>query len=130
ADHTAVPRVTYTDPEVASVGWSEQAAREHGIDVVVAATDPGEAARGYISDFHGGTLKLIGDRARRTLVGATLGTPRAGEILGELILAVKLGTPLGALADVIDPYPAFNRVLVAALNELAARVTGSWLAFY
>src|SRR5438552_2613669 len=61
ADHTAVPRVTYTDPEVASVGWPEQAARERGVDVVVAATDPGEAARGYISDFHGGTLKLIGD---------------------------------------------------------------------
>src|SRR5438552_24189 len=61
ADHTAVPRVTYTDPEVASVGWPEQAARERGVDVVVAATEPGEAARGYISDFHGGTLKLIGD---------------------------------------------------------------------
>ena len=125
ADHTAVPRVTYTDPEVASVGWPEQAARERGVDVVVAATDPGEAARGYISDFHGGTLKLIGDRTRGTLVGATLVTPRAGEILGELILAVKLGTPLGALADVIHPYPAFNRVLGAALNELAAKVTRS-----
>src|SRR2546430_13625083 len=54
ADHTAVPRVTYTDPEVASVGWSEQAARDRGIDVVVVAMDPGEAARGYIHEFHGG----------------------------------------------------------------------------
>src|SRR5438034_2264601 len=68
ADHKAIPRVTYTDPEVASVGWSEQAAREHGADVIVAATDPGEAARGYIADFHGGVLKLVGDRANGTLV--------------------------------------------------------------
>src|SRR5437868_1622971 len=123
ADHSAVPRVTYTDPEVASVGWSEQGARDRGADVIVAATDPGEAARGYISDFHGGMLKLVGDRSTGKLVGATLVTPRAGEILGELILAVKVGTPVRTLADTIHPYPAFNRVLGAALNDLAAKVT-------
>jgi pyruvate/2-oxoglutarate dehydrogenase complex dihydrolipoamide dehydrogenase (E3) component len=89
---------------------------------VVTTTDPGEAARGYISDFHGGTLKLVGDRERGVLVGATLVTPRAGEILGELVLAVKTHTPLKEMADVIHPYPAFNRVLGAALGELAAQV--------
>ena len=123
ADHTAVPRVTFTDPEVASVGLSEAAARAKGIDVVVAAADPAEAARGYIHDFHGGALKLVGDRQRGVLIGATLVTPRAGEILGELVLAIKLGTPLKTLADVIHPYPAFNRVLGASLEELAAKAT-------
>ena len=122
ADHTAVPRVTYTDPEVASVGLSEQVARDHGIDVAVVTIDPGETARGYIHDFHGGTLKLVADRARGVLIGATLVTPRAGEILGELVLAVKLGTPVRALADVIHPFPAFNRVLGAAFGELLVKV--------
>jgi pyruvate/2-oxoglutarate dehydrogenase complex dihydrolipoamide dehydrogenase (E3) component len=122
ADHIAVPRVTFSDPEVASIGLSEELARAHGIDVVVATTDPGEAARGYIHDFHGGTIKLVGDRERGVLIGATLVTPRAGEVLGELILAVKLGTPLSQLADVIHPYPAFNRVLGAVLSELASKV--------
>ena len=122
ADHTAVPRVTFTDPEVASVGLSEAVARKNGIDVIVATTDPAEAARGYIHDFHGGALKLVGDRQRGVLVGATLVTPRAGEILGELVLAIKLGTPLATLADVIHPFPAFNRVLGASLAELAAKV--------
>jgi pyruvate/2-oxoglutarate dehydrogenase complex dihydrolipoamide dehydrogenase (E3) component len=121
ADHTAVPRVTYTDPEVASVGLSEAAARARGIDVVVASADPAEAVRGYIHDFHQGALKLVADRARGVLIGATLVTPRAGEILGELILAIKLGTPLKTLADVIHPYPAFNRVLGGSLNELAEK---------
>ena len=122
ADHTAVPRVTFTDPEIASVGLSEAAAREKGIDVVVASADPAETARGYIHDFHRGALKLVGDRNRRVLIGATLVTPRAGEILGELVLAIKLGTPLPTLADVIHPFPAFNRVLGASLAELAAKV--------
>jgi pyruvate/2-oxoglutarate dehydrogenase complex dihydrolipoamide dehydrogenase (E3) component len=48
-------------------------------------------------------------------------SPRAGEILGELVLALKAGTPLRTLADVIHPFPAFNRILGAALQELAAR---------
>jgi len=122
ADHTAVPRVTFTDPEVASVGLSEAGAHEKGIDVVVASSDPAEAARGYIHDFHGGMMKLVGDRRRGVLIGATLVSPRAGEILGELVLAVKLGTPLRLLADVIHPFPAFNRVLGAALGELAGKL--------
>ena len=122
ADHAAVPRVTFTDPEVASVGLSEAAARDRGIDVIATITDPAETARGYIHDFHGGTLKLVADRGRGVLVGATMVTPRAGEILGELVLAVKLGTPLHDLADVIHPFPTFNRVLGAALGELAAKI--------
>jgi len=122
ADHTAVPRVTFTDPEVASVGISEATARERGLDVVTAQADPAETARGYIHDFHGGALKLVGDRGRGILIGATLVTPRAGEILGELVLAIKVGTPIKALADVIHPFPAFNRVLGAALGELAGKL--------
>jgi pyruvate/2-oxoglutarate dehydrogenase complex dihydrolipoamide dehydrogenase (E3) component len=121
ADHTAIPRVTFTDPEIASVGVSESAARAKGIDVVVASADPGESGRGYIHDFHGGALKLVADRARGVLIGATLVTPRAGEIIGELVLAIKQATPLAALADVIHPFPAFNRVLGGSLDELAAK---------
>ena len=123
ADHAAVPRVTFTDPEIASVGLSEAVARKRGIDVVVATADPAETARGYIHDFHGGALKLVGDRERGVLIGATLVTPRAGEILGELVLAVKLGIPLKTLADVIHPFPAFNRVLGESLAELAAKAS-------
>jgi pyruvate/2-oxoglutarate dehydrogenase complex dihydrolipoamide dehydrogenase (E3) component len=122
ADHTAVPRVTFTDPEIASVGVSEAAGRAKSIDVIVATDDPAETARGYIHDFHGGAIKLVGDRQRGVLIGATLVTPRAGEILGELVLAIKLGIPLKTLADVIHPFPAFNRVLGATLGKLAEKV--------
>lgn len=123
ADHTAVPRVTFTDPEVASVGLSEAVARDHGVDVAVVTVDPAESARGYIHDFHGGTLKLVADRGRGVLIGATMVTPRAGEILGELVTAVRLALPVRDLADVIHPFPAFNRVLGAALADLAAKLS-------
>lgn len=124
ADHTAIPRVTYTDPEIASVGVAEAAAREKKIDVVVATADPATSARGYIHDFHGGAIKLVADRSRGVLIGATLVTPRAGEIVGELVLAIKQGTPLKTLADVIHPFPAFNRVLGGTLEQLAAKAAG------
>jgi pyruvate/2-oxoglutarate dehydrogenase complex dihydrolipoamide dehydrogenase (E3) component len=125
ADHSAVPRVTFTDPEIASVGLTEGAGRGKGIDVVVVTSDPAETARGYIHDFHRGALKLIADRQRGVLIGATLVTPRAGEILGELVLAIKAATPLETLADVIHPFPAFNRVLGEALEQLAAKAAAT-----
>jgi hypothetical protein len=54
------------------------------------------------------------------LIGATLVTPRAGEI----VLAINLGTPLKTLADVIHPSPAFNRILGESLDQFAAAVVG------
>ena len=66
-------------------------------------------------------LKLVGDRTRGVLIGATLVTPRPGEIIGELVVAIKQATPLKTLADVIHPFPAFNRVLGESLEQLAAQ---------
>jgi pyruvate/2-oxoglutarate dehydrogenase complex dihydrolipoamide dehydrogenase (E3) component len=58
-----------------------------------------------------------------TLIGAVLVTPCAGEIVGEFVLAIKLRIPLKTLADVIHPFPAFNRVLGGSLHELAAKAS-------
>jgi pyruvate/2-oxoglutarate dehydrogenase complex dihydrolipoamide dehydrogenase (E3) component len=119
ADHSAVPRVTFTDPEVASVGLTEAGARAAGIDVVTFSTDPAEGIRGYIHDFQKGVVKLVADRQAHVLVGATILQPRAGEMLSELSLAIKTKTPLAVLADLIHPFPAFSRILGYSLQELA-----------
>lgn len=118
ADHSAIPRVTFTDPEVASVGLSEKQARDGGIDVVVGATDAGESARGYIQDFQDGLVKLVIDRKRKVLVGATIVSPRAGEMIGELILAVKTRTPISVLKDTVRPFPTFSRVIGGVFDSL------------
>ena len=72
ADYRTIPRVTFTDPEVGSVGWTERAAVAEGIDVATAVVEVPGTARGWL---HGtgneGLIKLVVDRERQVLVGAT-----------------------------------------------------------
>jgi pyruvate/2-oxoglutarate dehydrogenase complex dihydrolipoamide dehydrogenase (E3) component len=119
ANHSAVPRVTFTDPEVASVGLSEAQAREAGLAVRVARTDAAEAVRGYIHGFQRGLVKLVADLSSERLVGATIVSPRAGEMIGELTLAIRTRVPLSLLADTIHAFPTFSRVLQSTFDELA-----------
>jgi pyruvate/2-oxoglutarate dehydrogenase complex dihydrolipoamide dehydrogenase (E3) component len=120
ADYTAVPRVTFTDPEVASVGMSEARAREAGHRVRVGVATTASSARGWI---HGpgaehGAVKLVADADRRVLLGGSVMAPSAGEIAGLLVLAVKERVPMGRLRELIYPYPTFVRGLEAALEQL------------
>ena len=111
ANHTAVPRVTFTDPEVASVGLSEAQARKQGIDVRLGsiADTLNMTTRGYIHGEPGGLVKLVGDRARGVLVGATLVGPTAGERIHEMAVAIRAQVPLATLADTIHAFPTFSR---------------------
>jgi pyruvate/2-oxoglutarate dehydrogenase complex dihydrolipoamide dehydrogenase (E3) component len=120
ADYSAVPRVTFTDPEVASVGLSEKQAREAGIEVAVGMVDTSSSARGFI---HGpgaehGVYKLIADARAGVLVGASIMGPAAGEVLGTLVLAVKEKVAIERLRQLIYPYPTFVRGLEDALRQL------------
>ena len=121
ADYSAVPRVTFTDPEVASVGLTEQQAKDKGLKVRTGTAQTASSARGWI---HGpgaehGVLKLVADRQGGFLVGASAMGPSAGEVIGLLIVAVKERIPLANLRELIYPYPTFLRGLEDALRELA-----------
>lgn len=120
ADYRAVPRVTFLDPEVASVGPTAQQAHEQGINVRIGLTETKSSARGWI---HGpgaehGVIKLVADADRDVLVGGSVMGPAAGEIVGFLGLAVKERIPLGHLRDLIYPYPTFVRGVEDALRQL------------
>jgi pyruvate/2-oxoglutarate dehydrogenase complex dihydrolipoamide dehydrogenase (E3) component len=122
ADYTAVPRVTFTDPEVASVGLTEAQAREKGLEVKTGIAETSSSARGWI---HGpgaehGVTKLVEDASAGVLVGASTMGPAAGEVLGLLVLAVKERIPVSSLRDLIYPYPTFVRGLEDALRDLGA----------
>ncbi|MGH2806954.1 MAG: dihydrolipoyl dehydrogenase family protein [Actinomycetota bacterium] len=120
ANLDAIPHVTFTDPEVASVGLSEKAAQDKGIEVRAAASPVKNSSRGWI---HGpgaeeGVIKLVADAQRNVLVGGSVMSPSAGEILGILVLAVKEEIPIPSLRDLIYPYPTFVRGLEDPLREL------------
>jgi pyruvate/2-oxoglutarate dehydrogenase complex dihydrolipoamide dehydrogenase (E3) component len=117
ANHAAIPRVTFTDPEIGSVGLTEAQAREQGIEVHVVSVDAADTARGYIHDFQGGLVKLVVDAGRGVLAGATIVSPRAGEVIGELTLAVRAAVPASLLADTMHAFPTFSRVLQGAFGS-------------
>jgi pyruvate/2-oxoglutarate dehydrogenase complex dihydrolipoamide dehydrogenase (E3) component len=119
ASYHALPRVTFTDPEVGAVGLTEKQARDRGIDVRTATSPLKEAARGWI---HGpgnqGIIKLVADAPAGVLVGATAMGPWGGEVLGLLALAVHARTPVSVMRDMIYAYPTLHRGIEAALAEL------------
>lgn len=117
ADYRAVPRVTFTDPEVGSVGLTEKQARDAGVSVRVGLTDLASSTRGWIAQAQG-LVKLVEDADRGVLVGATAVGPSGGEMLSMLTTAVHAEVPTGTLRSMIYAYPTFHRAVESALADL------------
>ena len=111
ADYRAVPRVVFTDPQVAAVGAPD------GELTGTARLD--EVPRAYTYERpleRPGFLTLVSDGA--VLTGAHAVGPEAGEWLGQATLAIRAEVPLDVLRDVIQPFPTFSEIYVRALDEL------------
>lgn len=121
ADYRALPRVTFTDPEIGAVGLTEQQAVDAGLRVRVGTAETSSGSRGWI---HGpgneGLIKLVADVDRGVLVGATAMGPAGGEVLGALCVAVHAQVPIDSLRSMIYAYPTFHRGIEDALRDLEA----------
>lgn len=115
ADYRAVGRVTFTVPEIGSVGLSEAAARERGLDVRTATGDLG--SRGWIA-AESGLVKLVADASRGVLVGGTAVGPMGGEMLSMITTAVHAEVPITTLAALHFAYPTYHRALQPVLQQL------------
>jgi pyruvate/2-oxoglutarate dehydrogenase complex dihydrolipoamide dehydrogenase (E3) component len=119
ADYRAKPRVTFTDPEVGAAGLTEEQARRQGINVRTGIQKASVTSRGWI---HGpgndGFIKVVEDRDRAVLVGATSMGPRGGDILGIFELAIKNQIPTDDLRHLIYAYPTFYRGVGEAVRNL------------
>jgi pyruvate/2-oxoglutarate dehydrogenase complex dihydrolipoamide dehydrogenase (E3) component len=119
ASYEAVPRVTFTDPEIGAVGLTESAARERYDQVRVGTTQLSSTARGWIhGPGNAGFITVVEDAARGVLVGATSAGPSGGEVLGLLALAVHAEVPVTTLRSMIYAYPTFHRGIEDALRDL------------
>jgi len=112
ADHRAVPAVTFTDPQVASVGTTTG-------DGLVEGERRGTARLStYERPKRPGFLKVFADPERRVLVGACAVGPEAGEWLGQVTLAIRAEVPIDILLDTIQPYPTFSEAVFFAVRDL------------
>jgi pyruvate/2-oxoglutarate dehydrogenase complex dihydrolipoamide dehydrogenase (E3) component len=118
AEYAALPRVTFTDPEVGAVGLTEAQARERLASVAVGSTPMGSTTRGWIAKADG-IIKVVADTDRGVLVGATAMGPAGREVLGALAVAVHGHVPIDRLRSMIYAYPTLHRGIEAALADLA-----------
>ncbi len=119
ADYSAMSRATFTDPEVGSVGLTEAAAREAGLNVQTVVQNVAHTARGWL---HGpgneGVIKIVIDADRNVVIGATTAGPHGGEMIAMLALAVHAEIPVPQIRSMIFAYPTFWRGIEDALNQL------------
>lgn len=116
----AKPRVTFTDPEVGAVGLTERDARQRGLDVRTGTAQVPDSARGWIHKVgNQGFIKLVEDRDRGVLVGATSVGPVGGEVLSMLTLAIEAEVRCDDLRHMIYAYPTFHRAVEDALADLS-----------
>ena len=119
ADYRAVPRVTFTDPEIGSVGMTEEEARSLGIALRIGTADIRSSAHGWIHKAgNAGLIKLIEDADRGVLIGGLSAGPVGGEVLGLLTLAIHAQVATTELQTMIYAYPTFHRAIETALAEL------------
>jgi pyruvate/2-oxoglutarate dehydrogenase complex dihydrolipoamide dehydrogenase (E3) component len=115
ADYSAVPRVVFTDPQIAAVGDADGSLTATAPLAEVPRTST--YTRAY--DTKPGFMTLVSDGER--LTGAYAVGPEAGEWLQQATLAIRARVPLAVMADVIQPFPTFSEVFLHALLELTAR---------
>ena len=120
SDHRFVPQAVFSEPQVASVGLTEEQARERGTDLAVAVQKYGDTAYGWALEDTTHFVKLLGDRATGRLVGAHLVGPHASMLIQPLIQAMSFDQPVAGLArGQYWIHPALTEVVENALLQLA-----------
>jgi pyruvate/2-oxoglutarate dehydrogenase complex dihydrolipoamide dehydrogenase (E3) component len=121
AGYAGIPRVIFSDPEIAAVGITRAQAEEQGIDVRTAEVElPRALARPWTYQTEPvGTLGLLADRERGVLVGAWAVAPLASEWIHQAGLAIRASVPLQVLLDGVAQFPTYSEGFLNALEALS-----------
>src|SRR5439155_306000 len=103
-DLSALPKVTFTDPAVASVGLSEDQARARGIEPLASKLPLEHVARAQAARDMRGFVKLVADAGTKKIIGAHILAAEAGEMITEPALAIRLGLTIEDLTSTFHPY--------------------------
>ncbi len=118
ADYRVIPWVTFTSPEVARVGLSEEEAKAKGIPYEVTRYELDDLDRAIADGDAHGFIKVLTSPGKDRILGATIVGEHAGELLAEFTLAMRHGLGLGKILATIHPYPTWS--------EAAKYAAGAW----
>lgn len=119
ANYTWMPWCTYTDPELASIGMNEKAARQAGIEYQVWSEPFSGNDRALAENSFAGKIKMLLNEKEKP-IGIQIAGPRAGDLIGEWVAILGGGVKLSTMAGAVHPYPT--------LAEINKRVAGSYLS--
>jgi dihydrolipoamide dehydrogenase len=119
-NYHAVPACIYTNPEAASVGMTEEEAKQAGISVKIGRFNFRNNGRALTLGERDGFVKVIADQDNIIIGGQILGV-NASEMISELTLAITLGAKAENLADMIHPHPALGEAIWEACGDLMGR---------
>jgi mercuric reductase len=122
-DLRVVPSVTFTSPQVASVGLTEAGARAAGYDVEVSVLEMRDVPRSLVSHDTRGLVKIVADAASGKLLGVHAVAPNAGELMGEAALAIRFGLTAGDVTGTLHPYLTWGEAFKLAVQGLTMEVT-------
>jgi pyruvate/2-oxoglutarate dehydrogenase complex dihydrolipoamide dehydrogenase (E3) component/uncharacterized membrane protein YdjX (TVP38/TMEM64 family) len=117
ADYRVIPWATFTDPEVARVGLSEDEARAQGVEVEVTRYGLDDLDRAIADSADHGFVKVLTPPGKDRILGATIVGEHAGDLLSEFVLAMKHGIGLNKILGTIHIYPTLSEA-----NKYAAGV--------
>jgi dihydrolipoamide dehydrogenase len=124
ADHEAVPQVTFTDPEVASVGLTAQAARKAGYEIRTVDYEIGQVAGASLhADGYTGTARMVVDEKRKVVLGVTFVGPDVSELLQGATIAIVGEVPLDRLWHAVPAYPTVNEIWLRLLETYGRPTT-------
>jgi dihydrolipoamide dehydrogenase len=121
-DYRNIPNVTYCYPEVASVGLTEKAAKEQGLDVEVGTFPWSANGRARTAGDTEGFVKIIRDRKYSEIVGAHIVGPSASELIAEFIIGRHLESTVEELEKAMHPHPTLSEAIAEAALASLGRV--------
>ncbi len=125
SDLAGAPRVTFTEPQVAAAGMTEQMARDSGFDIIVVDRDIDSLAA---ASFYGrgapARARIVVDRADHRVLGATFVGPHVAELLHAATIAISAGLTIDQLRHAVAPFPTLSQIWPALTDEAARQLSG------
>jgi dihydrolipoamide dehydrogenase len=113
-DPMAIPNCVYTDPEIATVGLSEEEAKAKGYEVRIGRFPLSASGRARTMNETEGLIKLVGDAKTDLLLGMHIVAPQAESLIGEGLIAIEMGATLEDIGLSIHPHPTLTEGIMDA----------------